>query len=227
MSAPALIQPLPEALRRDCFIAGTDTGVGKTWVAVQILHSLRAAGSRVAGMKPVAAGARMTPGGLRNEDALALVDASSIALSYELANPCCLPEATSPHLAAESARTGINIDAIVAAFRQIKSLTDVIVVEGAGGWLAPTGNPECAGTTGPTMQDLAIALGQPVVLVVGLKLGCLNHALLTADAIRRTGLPLAGWIANRVDPEFADQDRYVDSLAAGLAEPLLWVSPAR
>ena len=225
MSDP-LIQPLPEALCRDCFVAGTDTGVGKTWVAVQILRSLQAAGWRAAGMKPVAAGAQMTPAGLRNDDALALAAASGVELPYEVTNPCCLPEATSPHLAAESAGSRINIDAIVAAFRQIKRLTDVIVVEGAGGWLAPVGSPDSSGTVGPTMQDVALALGQPVVLVVGLRLGCLSHALLTADAIRRSGLPLAGWIANRIDPCFADQGRYLDSLQARLPEPLLWASPA-
>lgn len=212
-------------LRRSLFLAGTDTGVGKTWVATRLLAGLAATGARAAGMKPVAAGAARTVDGLRNEDAVALLAAGSIALPYALCNPCCLPLATSPHLAAAAAGEVIDIATIVSAFEQIRNRSDVIVVEGAGGWLAPVAPPARSGEVGPTMQEVAVALGLPVVLVVGLRLGCLNHALLSADAIRRSGLPLAGWIANPVDPQFTDADCYVMSLRERLAEPLLWRVP--
>lgn len=209
-------------LQRSLFIAGTDTGVGKTWVAVRLLNALVAAGHRAAGMKPVAAGADMTSHGLRNDDALDLAAAGNVRLDYQLTNPVCLPDATSPHLAARGSAAPIDIAAILSAFDVIRAQSDVIIVEGAGGWLAPIGEPARPGEPGPTMQDIALALGLPVVLVVGMKLGCLNHALLTADAIRRSGLPLLGWIANPVDPAFPDLDRYCESLQVRLPEPLLW-----
>lgn len=214
-------------LRRSHFLAGTDTGVGKTWVAARLLQACAARGQRAAGMKPVAAGAEVTPDGLRNDDALELLAASNVWLPYALCNPCCLPLATSPHLAARAAGAEIKISAIVAAFDRITQLSDVIIAEGAGGWLAPLGPPSQPGTVGPTMQEVALALGLPVVLVVGLRLGCLNHALLTADAIRRSGLPLAGWIANPVDMDFPDSGQYVAALEERLTEPLLWRVPAR
>jgi dethiobiotin synthetase len=147
-------------------------------------------------MKPVAAGAALTAAGLRNDDALALAAAANITLPYELVNPVCLPLATSPHLAARAANQPIEIATIVDAFARIAAQAEVVVVEGAGGWLAPIGDSE-------TMEDVAVALKLPVLLVVGLRLGCINHTLLTAGAIRRSGLALAGWIANPVDPSFA------------------------
>ena len=178
------------------FVAGTDTGVGKTHVAVALLRRLAAAGTIAAGMKPVAAGADFTAAGLRNDDAVALAGAAGVALPYEFVNPVCLPLATSPHLAARAAAQRIDIAAIVRAYAALAARADVVVVEGAGGWLAPIGDRE-------TMQDVAVALGLPVLLVVGLRLGCINHAVLTADAIRRSGLDLAAWIANPIDPQFA------------------------
>jgi len=215
---------LHPALRQSLFVAGTDTGVGKTTVAVALLRDLARTGLRVAGMKPVAAGATMTANGWRNEDALDLAAAGNVALPYEWLNPCCLPTATSPHLAALDAGISIEIPPIVAAFEQIKTRSDLIIVEGAGGWLAPIGSPGANGEL-QSMQDVAVALGLPVVLVVGIRLGCLNHALLTAAAIRQSGLPLAGWIANPIDPHFADARRYINSLVEGLAAPLLWNAP--
>ncbi len=183
-------------ITRSVFVAGTDTGVGKTHVAVALLRQLAAAGHRAAGMKPVAAGAEVTPQGLRNDDALALAHAGNVVLPYELVNPVCLPLATSPHLAARAAGRTIDVAALVEAYAAIATQADVVIVEGAGGWLAPIGDRE-------TMEDVAIALGLPVVLVVGLRLGCINHTLLTAAAIRRSGLTLLGWVANPVDPQFA------------------------
>jgi len=206
------------------FIAGTDTGVGKTWVASRLLQTLVRQGVRAAGMKPVAAGAGITSDGLRNDDALDLAAAGNVRLPYELMNPCCYPAATSPHLAARMAGISIDLVAIKAAFEQIKRRSDVIIVEGAGGWLAPVGDPPRPGERGPTMEDVAKALGLPVLLVVGLRLGCLNHALLTADAVLRAGLPLAGWIGNPIDPDFHDQSPYLQSLHLRLPAPQ-WMLP--
>jgi dethiobiotin synthetase len=218
---------LDPVLRRSLFIAGTDTGVGKTWIATRLLRALAASGLRAAGMKPVAAGAVQTPAGLRNDDALALAGAGNVALPYETLNPYCLAQATSPHIAARNAEISIDIVEILSKYVLIASKSDVIVVEGAGGWLAPVGEPVVQGTTGPTMADVAAALALPVVLVVGMRLGCISHALLTADAIRARGLQLAGWIANPIDPEFlpasAGYTAYVDSLEQRLPAPRLQV----
>jgi dethiobiotin synthetase len=211
-------------LRQSLFVAGTDTGVGKTWVCVQLLRAMAAAGLAAAGMKPVAAGVIATPDGPRNEDALALLAAGNVSLPYELVNPICLPRATAPHLAASDAGMKVDIGAIVQAYDLIRSKSAQVVVEGAGGWLAPIGTPDMPGLPGPTMQDVALALQLPVVLVVGIRLGALSHALLTAEAIRRSGLAFAGWAANCLEPGFPDAERYVDSLALRLHEPLLWRS---
>jgi dethiobiotin synthetase len=216
---------LRPALRQSLFVTGTDTGVGKTMVALALLRALAASGVRAAGFKPVAAGAELTSHGWRNDDALELAAAGNVRMDYALTNPVCLPEATSPHIAAERAGRCVDLDVIRAAYIAIRSRTDVIVAEGAGGWLAPVAGPPAAGVTGPTMQDVAVALGLPVLLVVGIRLGCLNHALLTADAVQRSGLPLAGWVANPIDPAFADTSRYVESLAERLSCPLLWTAP--
>jgi dethiobiotin synthetase len=217
-SAPKRHPPLCQSV----FITGTDTGVGKTWFAVRLLATMVAAGHRAAGMKPVAAGVIDTPDGPRNDDALALMAAGNVSLPYELVNPICLQRATSPHLATKDAGIVVDINSIKTAFGLIKTKSDLIVVEGAGGWLTPIGEPSVPGQPGPTMQDIALALGLPVVLVVGIRLGALNHALLTADAIRRSGLTLAGWAANCLEPAFDDTERYVESLALRLPEPLIW-----
>jgi dethiobiotin synthetase len=212
---------LHPSLRQSLFVTGTDTGVGKTTVTIALMRMLVATGRRVAGMKPVAAGAELTSHGWRNDDALDLAAAGNVPLPYEWINPVCLPRPTSPHLAALDAGVEIEIGAISAAFDLIRPKSDLVLVEGAGGWLAPvsSGNP-CR-----TMQDVALALGLPVVMVVGVRLGCLNHAMLTEAAIARSGLPLVGWIANPVDPHFPDADRYVASLVEELAAPLLWRAP--
>jgi dethiobiotin synthetase len=217
--------PLPHpALRQSLFITGTDTGAGKTTVSVQLLRLLASSGLRAAGMKPVAAGATMTSHGWRNEDALDLAGAANVDIPYEWLNPCCLPDATAPHIAADAAGVRIELEPIRAAFANIQTRSDVIIAEGAGGWLVPL---DAAGAQdrGLTMQDVAEVLQLPVVLVVGLRLGALNHALLTADSISRSGLPFAGWIANPVDPLFSDAGRYVEYLTRRLAAPLLWKAP--
>lgn len=226
---------LDPLLRQSLFIAGTDTGVGKTWVATRLLRAWARAGYRAAGMKPVAAGADPVDAGspaagagivagvtaatLCNEDALALQAAGNVDLPYRVLNPCCLPRPTSPHMAAQEVGTSISIDTIKLNFDHIVSISDLIAVEGAGGWWAPIGEPDHAGERGPTMEDVARALGLPVLLVVGVRLGALNHALLTAAAIRASGLRLAAWAANRIDPDFADYRGYVESLQRRLPAP--------
>ena len=195
------------AVSRGWFIAGTDTGVGKTWVAVALTRALAVQGLRVGVMKPVAAGTIDTPQGPRNDDALELLGASNVAASYDDVNPCLLATPASPHLAARHAGVAIRPEPILAAQRRIGAHSDCLVVEGAGGWLAPISAVE-------TMGDLAERMGLPVILVVGLRLGCLNHALLTREAIRSQGVPFAGWIANRMPTEMPLANENIDTLAS-------------
>lgn len=178
-----------------CFVTGTDTGVGKSRTSVALLHALRRAGhARVVGMKPVAAGAERQPDGAwRQEDVLALRGASTLAVPPALDNPVLLPLAASPHAAAEAAGVRLSLPPLVEACRALQARADAVVVEGAGGFLVPLADDLDGG-------HLAVALGLPVILVVGLRLGCLNHALLSAEAIAARGLRLAGWVANTLDP---------------------------
>jgi dethiobiotin synthetase len=193
MSARAAAGPAPTSA---VFIAGTDTGVGKTFVARLLVHALARSGRRIAVMKPVAAGAVRTAEGLRNDDALALMGAANVDAAYECVNPYCLEIPASPHIAAHAAAVRIDIGRIVRCFEALAASADYVVVEGAGGWLAPVSESQ-------SMADVARALGLPVLLVVGMKLGCLNHAQLTARAVRADGQALAAWIANGIDPGFA------------------------
>ena len=202
-------------MRPDCFVTGTDTGVGKSRASAALLHALARRGLRVVGMKPVAAGAeRDAQGVLQNDDALALRLASNVRVAPELDNPFCLPDAVSPHIAARNAGTRIDIGLIAVRFKALQAEADAVVVEGAGGFLVPLSDMH-------TGADLAQALGLPVILVVGLRLGCLNHALLTRDAIAARGLALAGWICNRLDPQMPEQQANLDYLRAQLPAPLL------
>ena len=196
------------------FVTGTDTGVGKTFVSCALLHALARRHPRVVGMKPVAAGLVETPEGWDSEDAIALRSASTVRVPPALDNPVRLPDPLSPHLAAERAGTRIDIHHLVACQRELAKRADAMVVEGAGGFLVPL-TPEHTGA------DLAQALGLPVLLVVGLRLGCLNHALLSAEAIRARGLPLAGWVANRIEPGMAAADDNIAFLRQRLGAPLL------
>jgi len=196
------------------FVTGTDTGVGKTLVSAALLHALASYYPRVVGMKPVAAGTTLMDGLQANDDVLALRAASSCRVPPELDNPVLLPDAVSPHIAAARAGVHIDIPHLVACHRQLMLLADAVVVEGAGGFMVPLSDTE-------TGADLAQALGLPVVLVVGLRLGCLNHALLTAAAIRARGLTLAGWVANHIDPGMLAQGDNIAFLQHQLAAPLL------
>ena len=199
---------------KGCFVTGTGTGVGKTLASAALLCALRRRFDRVVGMKPVATGAIDVDGQPDSEDAIALRAASSVRVSRDLDNPVLLRDPVSPHLAAQRAGTRICIDDIVERYRRLSSEVDFVVVEGAGGFHVPLTDAE-------TGADLAQALDLPVVLVVGLRLGCLNHALLTAEAIRARRLELAGWIANRIDPAMLAQDDSVAYLRSRLHAPLL------
>lgn len=200
---------------RGVFVTGTDTGVGKTRVAVALIRALRAQGLRVVAMKPVAAGAE--PGCL-NADVEALRAACDAAMSLADMNPYSFAAPIAPHIAAETAGVRIELERIAHAYTRLATTADVVVVEGAGGWRVPL-------SASADMADLAARLGLPVVLVVGLKLGCLNHAILTADAIRARGLPFAGWIGNRLDPAMLETEANLAALAARLPGPCLGVMP--
>ena len=203
-------------MSRGVFIAGTDTGVGKTFVSCALLRALRAQGLRAVGMKPVASGCMRTPAGLRNDDALALIDASEPRPDYATCNPFTFVEAVSPHLAAAADGAEVVLAAIEAAHARLAAGADVVLVEGVGGWLAPLS---------PTLQANALpqVLGLPVILVVGLRLGCLNHAQLTARAILADGCRLLGWIGNAIDPAMERRDDNLDTLRRLLPAPCLGV----
>ncbi|HKU88800.1 MAG TPA: dethiobiotin synthase [Steroidobacteraceae bacterium] len=187
------------------FVTGTDTGVGKTLATVSLTRALVARGLRVAVMKPVAAGTVKTPEGEFNDDALDLLAASNVKASYEDVNPWLLQTPASPHLAARVEGVSIRHERIVGAYLRLAKDADLLLAEGAGGWLAPISATE-------TMADVAERLALPVILVVGLRLGCLNHALLTRDAIRARGLAFGGWIANRLQVEMPFANANIETL---------------
>ena len=203
-------------MRNSVFITGTDTGIGKTYASVALLHALRGAGLRAVGMKPVASGCMATAEGLRNEDALALQSASSGSPDYADVNPLAYAAAVSPHLAAAAEGRRVDLAPVQAAYARLAARADVVVVEGVGGWLAPLSDTLVAG-------DLARVLGLPVILVVGLRLGCLNHALLSARAIAADGCTLLGWIGNHIDPAMLEPERNLDTLRTRLPAPCLGV----
>jgi dethiobiotin synthetase len=196
------------------FVTGTDTGVGKTVIAAALTRALVARGLRVAVMKPVASGSDPTPQGPRNSDALALMAASNVPAPYEVVNPYCFLPPISPHIAAREAHVSIDVARLRCRFDSLAGASDCIVVEGAGGWLAPISD-----TAG--MADLAAALALPVLLVVGLRLGCLNHALLTRASLAARGAAFVGWIANALEPRFERAAENLATLTARLGEPPL------
>lgn len=204
--------------RRDFFVTGTDTGVGKTLAATALLRGLRSSDLVVAGMKPVASGAQRTAAGLRNADALALAAECSRTWPYEVLNPYVFAPPIAPHLAAQEAGVRLSIGPIRSALARLRKATDVVVVEGAGGWLVPFAR-------GRSFADLPAALGLEVILVVGLRLGCLNHAFLTAEAVAARGAKLAGWIGSTLDPGFEQAAENLQSLRCGLPAPCIGVIP--
>lgn len=203
---------------RGLFVAGTDTGVGKTVAACALLHGFAGLGLRAVGMKPVAAGAVLRRDGWHNEDVALLRAASNVDAPAAAVNPYCFAPAIAPHIAAAEAGIAIRLPLIAARYAQLARSADVVVVEGVGGLLVPLGRRNCA-------ADIPRRLGLPVVLVVGLRLGCLNHALLTVEALRARGLRLAGWVANRIDPRMSRGPENLDTLIGRIDAPLLGVLP--
>jgi dethiobiotin synthetase len=198
---------------RGVFVTGTDTGVGKTEIACALLRAGSSMGWRSVGMKPVAAGARRVRGRWTHTDVAALAEASVVRVPNRLRNPYLLVPAIAPHIAADDAGIDLQIGAIMRAYRELSRRADWIVVEGAGGFCVPLNERA-------HMGDLATRLRLPIVLVVGMRLGCISHALLTAEAIERRGLVLAGWVANRIDPAMRRYRDNVASLSARLDAPL-------
>lgn len=203
---------------RGIFVTGTDTGVGKTMVACGLARGLAAQGKTVAVMKPVASGSQRTAAGLRNPDALALSACATVARPYEQVNPYCFEPPISPHIAAKEAGIEVDTRKIRRGYDVLAAQADWVVVEGAGGWFAPISQHQ-------TMADLAWALSIPALLVVGLKLGCLNHAQLTRLAIEAHGVTFAGWIPSGVDPALERAEDNLAALERLLGEPALGVVP--
>ena len=201
------------------FVTGTDTEIGKTTIAAGLLHAARLAGLSTAAAKPVASGCVQTEDGLRNDDALALLGECTVPLHYNEVNPLAFEPAIAPHLAAREAGVLLDVAALHGPVGAILAKqADFTLIEGAGGWRVPL-----AGQA--TLSDLAVALGLPVILVVGVRLGCINHALLSAEAIVRDGLQLAGWVANLVDPHTARLEDNLATLADRLPAPCLGYVP--
>lgn len=210
--APLAAEGVP--LRFACFVTGTDTEIGKTLISSAVLHKLVQQGVRACGMKPIAAGAEERDGMLHNDDAAMLRAAGNVQLPQSITTPYLLREPCAPHIAAKLEGVTIEPVPIMTAYAEILGASDATVVEGVGGFCVPF-SPDF------DSADLAVQLGLPVVLVVGLRLGCINHALLTAEAIVARGLVLAGWVANQVDPDMRFADDNVAELARRLPAPLL------
>lgn len=216
-AADAAIRPQNEfaGVHMSYFITGTDTGVGKTLVSCALLKGLALQGKSVAGFKPVAAGC--DPDG-RNDDAKALLAAGTVPLSYEQVNPYCLQEAIAPHIAAHNEGVTIEMSRIVTAYREITAQAEVVIVEGAGGFIVPLNDTQ-------TSADLAKELNLSAVVIVAMRLGCLNHALLTVRALDDYGLKCAGWVANVVGDEMSALQQNIAALRERIAAPLLGVVP--
>jgi dethiobiotin synthetase len=200
------------------FVTGTDTGVGKTMVTLGLMRRLQDRGHRVVAMKPVASGCRRTVQGLRNADALLLQRQASLPLDYHDVNPYAFEPAIAPHLAAAEAGVRIEVEAIRRRFERLAAQADRVCVEGIGGWLVPLNEAQ-------TAADLAAKLGLGIILVVGIRLGCLNHALLTQAAIVSAGLRLAGWVANQPSPGYERAGENITALRSRMPAPLLGTVP--
>jgi dethiobiotin synthetase len=197
------------------FVTGTDTHVGKTLISCALLHGFAAQDKRVVGMKPVAAGCNNDG---QNEDVVQLRAASNVEVSYELTNPYCFLPAIAPHLAAQQVGIEIQLPLIVAAYQKLAAQAEVIIVEGVGGLCVPLNAQQ-------ESADMLKALGLPIILVVGIRLGCLNHALLTVEAINARGLTLAAWVANIIDENMPHWEENIAALQQRIAAPLLGIVP--
>ncbi|MCJ8339267.1 MAG: dethiobiotin synthase [Pseudomonadales bacterium] len=201
------------------FIAGTDTDVGKTFISQALLEAAKQRKMSCYGLKPIAAGCEMTDEGLRNEDALKLMQSASVKLTYQQVNPIALQRPVAPHIAAKEEGRRLDLQRISGFCRgAMMNRADFVLVEGAGGWRVPLNNRE-------SLADIPKVLSLPVILVVGVKLGCINHALLTVEAIHRDGVTLAGWVANHIDPQMQVSEESVATLKNAINAPLLGVVP--
>lgn len=196
-------------MKQAFFITGTDTGVGKTYIACKLIQQYVAQGYKVIGMKPVAAGCELVDGEWVNDDVLKLEAVGNVNAPRELTNPYSFKEPIAPHIAAELSGKTIEIAVIKQAFDALSELADIVIVEGAGGFLVPLNDTD-------SMADLAIELNIPIILVVGMKLGCISHALLTAEAIKARNVSLAGWIANPIEPKMHCYNNNVATIAKKL-----------
>ena len=207
-----------EMIKQAYFVTGTDTGVGKTRVSAALISAFKAHDHRVLGMKPIAAGTVLVDEKYQNEDVIMLSDAANVSAPADLINPYLFDPPIAPHIAAAQAGVSISLETIQAAFIQLQSLAEVVIVEGAGGFLVPLDDQQ-------DMGDLAKCLQLPMILVVGMRLGCLNHALLTVEAIQSRGLTLAGWVANHIDPDMLCVEENLASLRQRIPAPCLGVLP--
>lgn len=197
------------------FVIGTDTNVGKTYVASALVKHFATQGLKTVGMKPVASGCELNDeNALMNEDVTALITASNINAELDLVNPYHFAPAIAPHIAAEQAGVEIDLSVIAGAYGKLQDLAEVVIVEGAGGFCVPLNKAE-------TLADLAVKLNIPMILVVGMRLGCINHALLTVEAIQARGLKLVGWVANEIEPNFAMFDENLESLKQRIVAPCI------
>jgi len=204
-------------MKQSYFIVGTDTNVGKTYVASALVKHFATNGYQTIGMKPIASGCELTADGdLLNDDVLALSAASNVVAPVDLINPYRFAPAIAPHIAAAQAGEVVNCEKIKQAYHELTQLAEVVVVEGAGGFLVPLNRQD-------TLADLAVSLNIPIILVVGMRLGCINHALLTVEAIQARGLTLAGWVANQVDAEMPVFEENLASLQQRIAAPCISV----
>jgi len=199
------------------FVTGTDTDVGKTRISVALIELLQQQGLTVAGMKPIASGCEMTIDGLRNDDAVKLIQQAKCDLPYKLVNPYAFEPAIAPHIAAEQVGIDIDLTQIKTNFQQIQKNVDAVVVEGAGGWLVPINKRQ-------TIADIAKTLQLPIILVIDIRLGCINHALLTVEAIKQSGLILQGWVANQRENNL-QADTIIATLQQRISEPCMGKVP--
>ncbi len=203
-------------MTKSFFITGTDTGVGKTCATVTLMHYFKQQGQTVLGMKPIAAGCEWLDGQLKNEDALLLQENASKQLPYKKINPYAYELPVSPHLAGK--KNPVRIDTVVQHFNDLSNKADVVLVEGAGGWLAPINEQE-------DIADLVKALDIPVIIVVGIKLGCINHAKLTFQAINNIGVKCSGWLAVCIEPNMLKVEENIETLKKQISAPLLGIFP--
>ena len=203
-------------MEKGYFITGTDTNAGKTWATIALMRYFKQQGKSVVGMKPVASGCFMQDGQLKNEDALLIQENASLKIDYDLINPYAYELPVSPHIA--GINNPVNLATIVEKFNALKELAEIVLVEGAGGWYAPLNDRE-------DISDLAKSLALPVIIVVAIRLGCINHAKLTWQAIQHSGIPCAGWIAVCVDPDMLKPDENIRTIKTALKVPLLGVLP--